>query len=305
VICVTVIVTVNTYHKPHNRAWRLFGVPWFYSGTATAYSAFRGYDPGTGFCPFCPCTDTVRFRFCSMLAVRGSLQLRAWELDEPADEEAKIALTATPRRDSRSTHPSQSTEENSLDDANYDKAPPTLNEIPTLAPFAAAAAAAAASEEKAKIVAPFVEPDRSSIVVGTTDAGVVSNPDGMAAIAPFVSEGGKGAPFSEPLDEDRLSATIGKASSEAVPNTDAIAPSSTTTSYQKARMVAPFLEPLGDPSEIHAPIPDDPPAGKALIRPKTFGPERVVEDPRVKAALLRYIWEMHLFAFYGSIVSPS
>ena len=40
-----------------------------------------------------------------------------------------------------------------------------------------------------------------------------------------------------------------------------------------------------------------------MIRPKTFGPERVVEDPRVKAALLRFIWEMHLFAFYGSIVS--
>ena len=253
----------------------------------------------TGFCPFCPCTYIVRFRFCSILAVRGSLQLRAWELEEPADEEAKIALNVTPRRDSRSTHPSQSAEENSLEDANFDKAP-GLDEIPTIPPFAAAA-----SEEKAKIVAPFVEPDRSSIAVGTTDAEVVSNPDGMA-VAPFASapsnESGKGVPFPEPPDEDRLSAIIGKASSGAVPNTDEIAPFATTTSYQKARMVAPFLEPLGDPS-IHAPIPDDPPAGKALIRPKTFGPERVVEDPRVKAALLRFIWEMHVFAFYGSIVS--
>ena len=114
---------------------------------------------------------------------------------------------------------------------------------------------------------------------------------------------GRGCRFQSPRpDEDKLSATIGKASSGAVPNTDEIAPFATATSYQKARMVALFLEPLGDPS-IHGPIPDDPSAGKALIRPKTFGPERVVEDPRVKAALLRFIWEMHLFAFCGSIVS--
>jgi hypothetical protein len=41
-IAITLIMTVNTNHKPHNRAWRLFAVPWFFSGTTTTYSSFRG-----------------------------------------------------------------------------------------------------------------------------------------------------------------------------------------------------------------------------------------------------------------------
>ena len=35
-------------HQPQTSQPRMevFGLPWFYSGAATAYSAFRGYDPG-------------------------------------------------------------------------------------------------------------------------------------------------------------------------------------------------------------------------------------------------------------------
>jgi hypothetical protein len=41
-LALTLIMTVNTHHKPHNRAWRLFAMPWFFSGTTTTYSSFRG-----------------------------------------------------------------------------------------------------------------------------------------------------------------------------------------------------------------------------------------------------------------------
>ena len=167
------------------------------------------------------------------------------------------------------------------------------------------------SEGKGKIVVPFVDPDRSPMAAGIVDAGAISNPNEMAAIAPFASaapeeKDGGVAPFVEPLDENKLPTTIIKASTGTGPTSNemaAIAPFA-SISDAKARMVAPFLEPYGDgnPSMTHPPF-ADPSAGKALIRPKVFGPERVVEDPRVKAVHERFMWQMYLLALYGSVVS--
>jgi hypothetical protein len=67
-------------------------------------------------------------------------------------------------------------------------------------------------------------------------------------------------------------------------------------------VIAPFAEPFGDGS-LHAPFGNDLQAGKALTRPKVFGPERIVEDPRVKAVHQRLLWEIYVVALFGSLVS--
>ena len=108
------------------------------------------------------------------------------------------------------------------------------------------------------------------------------------------------------LDESK----VGKTSEEPVPNLDdmaMIAPfaNSPSTTEQKARMVAPFVEPFGDGrlSMTHPPFVDDVRADRPLPRPKVFGPERVVEDPRIKALHARLILEMYLLALCGVVVS--
>jgi hypothetical protein len=103
-------------------------------------------------------------------------------------------------------------------------------------------------------------------------------------------------------------AKIDKSSKGAVPNLDeiaAIAPFATPVSEEKARMVAPFAEPFGDGrlSMTHPPFADDPRAGKPLIRPKVFGPERVVEDPRIKIVHERFLREMYILALCAVMVS--
>jgi hypothetical protein len=163
-------------------------------------------------------TYVIPIRFCSQVGGRGNLQLRAWELEEPADEESKIFINPTPRCDSQSTHHRPSADENSLEDAKIDK----------------------------------------------SSKGAVPNLDEIAAIAPFAT------PVSE----------------------------------EKARMVAPFAEPFGDGrlSMTHPPFADDPRAGKPLIRPKVFGPERVVEDPRIKIVHERFLREMYILALCAVMV---
>jgi hypothetical protein len=149
------------------------------------------------------------------------MQLRAWELAEHTDEEAKIFVDAIPGRDSRSTH---SADENSLEDTKIDRtgkeAVPNLDDM---------------------------------------------NLEDVAAMASFAAP----------------------------------------TSSAKARMVAPFLEPFGDGglSMTHPPFTDDPRAGSSLVRPKVFGPERVVQDPRVKVVHERFIRQMYTIALYGVMVS--
>ena len=164
----------------------------------------------------------IRNSFCSEVGGRGNFQLRAWELEEPADEESKIFVDAPPpRHDSQSTH--RSADETSLEETKAGKA----------------------------------------------SEGAVPNVDEMAAIAPF-----------------------------------AIAAS---TADQKARIVAPFLEPFGDGrlSMTHPPFADDVPREKPLPRPKVFGPERPVEDPRVKALHERLMREMYGIAVLGIMVGPN
>jgi hypothetical protein len=100
---------------------------------------------------------------------------------------------------------------------------------------------------------------------------------------------------------------LDKVREEAVPNWDEmgdIAPFasvSSTTAY-KARMVAPFSEPSGEGSS-HRSSADNARAGKLLPRPKIFGPERVVKDPRVKALHERLMREMYGLATFGIMVS--
>jgi hypothetical protein len=86
-----------------------------------------------------------------------------------------------------------------------------------------------------------------------------------------------------------------------------VAPFATPASMteQRARMVAPFVEPFGDGrlSMSHPPFADDVIADKPLTRPKIFGPERVVEDPRIKALHERLIREMYFLALCVVVVS--
>ncbi|KIM76370.1 hypothetical protein PILCRDRAFT_647499 [Piloderma croceum F 1598] len=183
IIAITLIRTVNTNHKPHNRAWRLFAVPWFFSGTTTTYSSFRG--------------------ICSQVGGRGNLQLRAWEL-EHEDEEAQISMRSIPGQHSRSTHSRRSSDERSLEESK----------------------------------------------IGNISEVAVPTPGEMAMIAPFAT--------------------------------------SASMTEQRARMVAPFA--------------DDVRADKPLIRPKIFGPERVVEDPRIKALHKRLIWEMYFLGICVAVM---
>jgi len=87
------------------------------------------------------------------------MQLRAWELAEHTDEEAKIFVDAIPGRDSRSTH---SADENSLEDTKIDRtgkeAVPNLDDMNLEDVAAMASFAAPTSSAKARIVAPFLEP---------------------------------------------------------------------------------------------------------------------------------------------------
>jgi len=82
-----------------------------------------------------------------------------------------------------------------------------------------------------------------------------------------------------------------------------IAPFATAASTmdQKARMVAPFLESFGDGrlSDTHPPFADNVGTERPLPRPKIFGPERLVEDPRIKALHARLMHEMYAIAFVG------
>lgn len=76
----------------------------------------------------------------------------------------------------------------------------------------------------------------------------------------------------------------------------------TTNMNVKAAVIAPFAEPFDDGSP-HAPFGNEPQASRALTRPKVFGPERIVEDPRVKAVHQRLLWEIYVVALFGSLVS--
>jgi len=109
------------------------------------------------------------------------------------------------------------------------------------------------------------------------------------------------------LEESKADNNI---SEVAVPTPDemaVIAPFATSTSVteQRARMLAPLVEPFGDDrlSNSHPPFADDVRADKSLTRPKIFGPERVVEDPRIKALHEYLIREMYFIALCVVVVS--
>jgi hypothetical protein len=77
------------------------------------------------------------------------------------------------------------------------------------------------------------------------------------------------------------------------------------TATMDTKAIAPFAEPFDDggPSSLHPPLGNSQLADKKLIRPKVFGPERIVEDPRIKAVHGRLLWEIYVVALCGSLVS--
>lgn len=162
-------------------------------------------------------------RYCSMVAVRGNTQLRAWELEEHSDEEMTVFANISPK------HEFQGAELSSFD---------------------------------AKMT--HMEPESSQAISSQT--GHYTTRD-LAAITPF----------------------------------DA----AESASSEKQFIIAPFAEPFGDGrlSNVHAPFSDNPRAHRSLPRPKIFGPERPVEDPRIKALHMHMILEMHIVALIGSVVS--
>lgn len=66
-------------------------------------------------------------------------------------------------------------------------------------------------------------------------------------------------------------------------------------SYDTMKAIAPFADEL-DSGPCVPPV-------RALPRPKIFGPERLVEDPRIRALHQRLTQEMILFATCGVLVS--
>lgn len=75
--------------------------------------------------------------------------------------------------------------------------------------------------------------------------------------------------------------------------------------HATATAIAPFAEPFDDPkaSSLHALFDNDHRPGRKLTSPKIFGPERVVEDPRIKAVHKRLLWEIYVVALCGILVS--
>jgi len=118
------------------------------------------------------------------------MQLRAWELAEHTDEEAKIFVDAIPGRDSRSTH---SADENSLEDTKIDRtgmeAVPNLDDMNLEDVAAMASFAAPTSSAKARIVAPFlgtlwrrgIIDDSSAIYRRSSSGKLVGTPQGFRA----------------------------------------------------------------------------------------------------------------------------
>ncbi|KAF5387870.1 hypothetical protein D9615_000839 [Tricholomella constricta] len=96
------LITMLPTPPEANRAWRIFAVGFCSIGTTQCYSAWRGY--------------------CSQIWMRGTTQLRVWEMQEmDAEAKAFVDRILRPARD---------------DDPQDEKSGPQDNDVAVIAPFA-------------------------------------------------------------------------------------------------------------------------------------------------------------------------
>lgn len=82
-------------------------------------------------------------------------------------------------------------------------------------------------------------------------------------------------------------------------------PGPSKVTSEKTYAIPPFVDSFGQGRISHSfpSFQDDPRLYTRLPRPKVFGPERPVEDPRVKALHSRLCAYLHLMGLSGAIVS--